>query len=161
MKHKPIPLRFLLHPVHFWSLGLGSGLAPKAPGTFGTLLAVLLYLPLQYLHLTTYIIVLLATFFIGIWLCQKTSDALSVHDHPAIVWDEFVGYWLTMLYAPQGWEWILLGFILFRLFDIWKPWPISKLDQTVKGGLGIMLDDVIAGIFGLVILQIIVYLLYS
>lgn len=161
MNQQAVPIRYLRHPVHCLSLGFGSGLAPKAPGTFGTLLAVLLYIPLQSLPLLSYVLLLIAGFLLGIYLCQKTADALNVHDHPAIVWDEFIGYWLTMLFAPSGWEWILLGFVLFRLFDIWKPWPIKRIDAGLKGGLGIMLDDVLAGVYGLIVLQIIAYLLYS
>ncbi len=160
MSSQPVPVKLLLNPVHFLSLGFGSGLAPKAPGTFGTVAAILPYLFLQNLALLPYIIVLVIGFLIGIYLCQATADALQVHDHPAIVWDEFIGFWLTMLMAPKGWEWILLGFVLFRIFDIWKPWPIKSIDKGVKGGLGIMLDDVLAGLYGLVILQIIAYLLY-
>ena len=161
MSLQTVPLKLLLHPVHFLSLGFGSGLAPKAPGTFGTLAAILPYLLLQNLGVSTYILVLVVGFLLGIYLCQSTADILQVHDHPAIVWDEFIGYWLTMVAAPKGWVWILLGFILFRIFDIWKPWPIKRIDNSVKGGLGIMLDDILAGLFSLLILQIFAYLLYS
>lgn len=149
------PRHIILHPVHFLSLGMGSGLSPHAPGTAGTLLAVLLYIPLSYLSLWAYITVIIAGFILGIYLCQKTSDALGVEDHPAIVWDEFIGYWFTMLLAPAGWIWILFGFILFRLFDIWKPWPIRVVDHKLKGGFGIMLDDLLAGAYALIIMQII------
>lgn len=148
------PRNIIFHPVHFLSLGLGSGLSPFAPGTMGTIIAVLLYIPLSLLAQTEYIVVLVIAGAIGIYLCQQTSDALGVEDHPGIVWDEFVGYWITMLFAPPGWEWILVGFVLFRLFDIWKPWPIRVIDHKVKGGLGIMLDDVLAGVYALVILQL-------
>ena len=98
-------------------------------------------------------------FVAGIWLCGRSADRLGVHDHPAIVWDEIVGYLITMLLAPTGWVWILLGFILFRIFDIWKPWPIRWLDKQVRGGAGIMLDDVLAAVFAMIFLQIIAYLL--
>lgn len=151
------PKDIIFHPIHFLSLGFGSGLSPVAPGTMGTLVAVLLYLPLATLSLWTYIAVLLAATFTGILLCDKTSTTLGGHDHPAIVWDEFVGFWITMLFAPAGWIWIIIGFILFRLFDIWKPWPVSLADQKVKGGLGIMLDDVFAGVYALLFLQLIYY----
>ncbi|WP_257284256.1 phosphatidylglycerophosphatase A, partial [Endozoicomonas sp. SESOKO1] len=76
-----------------------------------------------------------------------------IHCHPAIVWDEFCGFWITMIAAPAGWQWILLGFVLFRLFDIWKPWPISWLDKKVHGGIGIMIDDLVAGVFAFISLQ--------
>lgn len=141
------------NPVHFLAFGLGSGAAPKAPGTFGTLAAVPLYLLLEPLSATIYALVLLVTFLIGIYLCGKTSADMGVHDHGGIVWDEFVGYWITMFLAPAGWLWIVLGFILFRFFDIVKPWPIGWADKHVSGGLGIMLDDVLAGVMAFVCLQ--------
>jgi phosphatidylglycerophosphatase A len=142
------------NPVHFLAFGLGSGLAPKAPGTMGTLAAIPLYLLLVQLPLGLYVSVLLMTAITGVYLCGKTAADLQVHDHPGIVWDEFVGYWLTMLMAPAGWLWIVVGFVLFRLFDILKPWPISWLDKHVSGGLGIMLDDLLAGVFALICLQL-------
>lgn len=148
----------LTNPIHCLAFGFGSGLAPKAPGTFGTLMAVPLYLLLVQLPLWAYVLVLVVSFFIGVYLCGKTADDLGVHDHPGIVWDEFVGFWLTMLAAPTGWLWLVIGFILFRLFDIWKPWPIRVLDEKMETGLGIMLDDVLAGVYALVILQGLVYL---
>lgn len=151
------PRDIIFHPIHFLSLGFGSGLVPFAPGTAGTLFAVLLYIPLAMLPLWAYAAVLVVGSFIGIYLCEKTSNKLGGHDHPAIVWDEFLGYWLTMLFAPAGWIWIVTGFILFRLFDIWKPWPISVIDHKVRGGFGIMLDDLVAGVYALVILQLIYY----
>ena len=151
------PRKIIFHPVHFFSLGLGSGLSPFAPGTAGTLLAVLFYIPLSTLPLSAYIVVLVAGSLIGIYFCQQTSNRLGVADHPAIVWDEFLGYWLTMLLSPAGWPWIATGFILFRLFDIWKPWPIGVIDHKVKGGLGIMLDDLLAGAYALIIMQILKY----
>ncbi|MFK5915680.1 MAG: phosphatidylglycerophosphatase A [Woeseiaceae bacterium] len=155
------PRDILFHPIHFLSLGLGSGLFPKAPGTAGTVIAVLLYIPLSMLDLWSYVAVLVVGSLVGIYLCDKTSNALGGHDDPAIVWDEFLGYWLTMLMAPSGWEWILFGFALFRLFDIWKPWPINILDQKVRGGLGIMVDDLAAGAYALVVLQLTHYAIYS
>jgi phosphatidylglycerophosphatase A len=91
---------------------------------------------------------------VGVWVCDTASRDLGVHDHPGIVWDEIAGFLLTMLAAPPGWQWILVGFALFRLFDIWKPWPIGWLDRRVAGGLGIMLDDLVAGVFAAAILQL-------
>jgi phosphatidylglycerophosphatase A len=114
---------------------------------------------LQLLTLPYYIAVVVIISLAGIWLCGQTARALDVHDHPGIVWDEIAGYLLTMVAAPAGWGWIALGFVLFRIFDIWKPWPIGFLDKTLKGGLGVMADDLLAGIFSLTIMQIIAYTL--
>ncbi len=142
------------NPVHFLAFGLGSGAAPVAPGTFGTLAAVLIYLALPSMGWMWYLLMLLLTFVAGIWLCGKTADDIGVHDHGGIVWDEFVGLWLTMFLAPPGWVWLVLGFVLFRVFDVLKPWPIRWLDRRVAGGFGIMIDDILAGIFALLCLQI-------
>jgi len=125
----------------------------------GTLVGVLFYLPLQLLALPYYVAVVVFVSLIGIWLCGQTARALGVHDHPGIVWDEIAGYLLAMVAAPAGWGWIALGIVLFRIFDIWKPWPIGLLDKQLKGGLGVMADDLLAGIFSLTIMQIIAYTL--
>ena len=146
------------NPVHFLAFGFGSGLAPFAPGTFGTLAAVPLYLLMQPLSLPLYLAVVVVAFVAGIWICGAAGTDLGVHDHGGIVWDEFVGLWVTMIAAPVGWQWIVIGFLLFRLFDIWKPWPIGWADQQLSGGLGVMLDDVIAGVYAFIVLQIIVQL---
>ncbi|HEB87806.1 MAG TPA: phosphatidylglycerophosphatase A [Gammaproteobacteria bacterium] len=143
----------LRNPVHFLSLGFGSGLFPVAPGTAGTLAAIPVYLLLARLDLSTYLAVTLLMFAIGIYLCDITSRELGGEDHPAIVWDEIVGYLVTMIAVPPKIEWLIAGFLLFRLFDIFKPWPIRVLDHSVKGGLGIMLDDVLAGVFAALILH--------
>ncbi|MEE8058474.1 MAG: phosphatidylglycerophosphatase A [Pseudomonadales bacterium] len=147
-------VKILTNPVHCLAFGFGSGLVPKAPGTFGTLLAVPLYLLLAKLSLPLYAAVVVAAVVIGIYLCGKTATDLGMHDHPGIVWDEFVGFWITMFSAPAGWLWIVMGFLLFRLFDIWKPWPIKALDKNMATGLGIMIDDVLAGIYAWVIIQL-------
>jgi phosphatidylglycerophosphatase A len=141
------------NPIHLLAFGFGSGTAPKAPGTFGTLAAVVLYWPLSYLSLESYLVMLLVTALLGIYLCGKTAQDLGVHDHGGIVWDEFVGFWITMIAAPVGWIWVLVGFVLFRFFDIVKPWPISWIDQKVGGGFGIMLDDIIAGLMAAAVMQ--------
>jgi phosphatidylglycerophosphatase A len=143
------------HPANFFALGFGSGLAPMAPGTFGTLAAVPLYwFLLQGLPLPWLLAVIAVSFVVGIWLCDATAKDLGVHDHPGIVWDEFVGLWISCIALPAGWPWLVAAFVLFRFFDILKPWPISWLDTRVPGGLGIMVDDVLAGIFALVLLQL-------
>ncbi len=149
-----IPPRLLRNPLHFLSLGFGSGLSPFAPGTFGTVAAVPLYLLLAQLPLAYYLLAVLAAFAIGVYLCGYTSAALGEHDHSGIVWDEFVGFWITMIAVPATWQWILAGFVLFRLFDIFKPWPVKVADAKMKGGFGIMFDDVLAGLYALVGLQI-------
>ena len=148
-----IPVSLLKNPVHLLSVGFGSGLAPKAPGTFGTIAALPFWYVLQFLPPAYYVVVLILAFILGVYLCGATADALGVHDHGGIVWDEFVGYWITMFMAPAGWFWVLLGFGLFRLLDIVKPWPISWVDKELKGGLGIMLDDVLAGIMAALCIQ--------
>jgi len=149
----------LKNPIHALSLGFGTGLAPKAPGTFGTLVGVALYWLLcsLQLSLTVYIAITVLCFVLGVWLCGYTAKALGVHDHPAIVWDEVVGYLITMTFAPSGWLWMLIGFALFRLFDIWKPWPIRVIDRSVHGGFGIMFDDVLAGVYAAIILALMTY----
>ncbi|WP_372863972.1 phosphatidylglycerophosphatase A [Spongiibacter sp.] len=156
---KTIPPALLRNPIHLLSLGFGSGLAPKAPGTFGTLAALPLWFALQYLPASSYIAVVVAAFALGVYLCGETARALGVHDHGGIVWDEFVGLWIALFLLPPGWPWLLLGFALFRLFDIWKPWPIRVLDARVHGGLGIMIDDVLAGIYAFFVLQLLFVLL--
>ena len=154
---KKISLSILKKPVHFLAFGFGSGLSPVAPGTFGTLAAVPIYLLLvisvnSWVYFFTVVIFAL----LGFWLCGKSAQDLGVHDHPGIVWDEIVGFLITMYLAPINWLWIILGFILFRLFDIFKPWPINWLDREIKGGVGIMLDDILAGIFAWISLQLII-----
>lgn len=149
----------LRNPVHLLAFGLGSGCAPKAPGTFGTLAAIpFWWLLLQDVPLIPYICVLIAGFAFGVYLCEQTSKDLGVHDHGGIVWDEWIGLWITYLALPNGIEWIIIGFALFRFFDIIKPWPIKWLDEKVHGGFGIMIDDVLAGIFALACVQILAYL---
>ena len=143
----------LKRPICFLGLGFGSGLAPKAPGTFGTLVAIPLYWLMKDLSLGLYLAITIIAFIAGIWICQQSADWLGKDDPSAVVWDEIVGYMVTMIAAPTGWQWMLAGFLLFRFFDILKPWPISWADQKLHGGLGIMVDDVIAGLFSLIILQ--------
>ena len=141
------------NPVHLLAFGLGAGMMPVAPGTFGTLIAVPIYFYLQMLAAGWYFLVVSALFVAGIWLCEQTARDLRVHDHAGIVWDEIVGYLVTMFMAPAGWAWMVVGFLLFRLFDIWKPFPIRWLDTHVHGGLGIMVDDVAAGVAAALSLQ--------
>lgn len=118
------------------------------------MVAVPIYLAMNYLALWQYLVLVLVFFVTGVWICEVAAKQLGVHDDPSIVWDEIVGYLITMIASPPGWFWIIAGFVLFRLFDILKPWPIRFIDKKVKGGMGIMLDDVLAAVFALVILQI-------
>ena len=154
-----IPPELLRNPLHLVSLGFGSGLAPFAPGTFGTLAAIPFYLLFAQLTWPYYLGIVVLGFVAGVYLCSYTSTALGVHDHSGIVWDEFVGFWITMIAVPVTWQWILVGFVLFRLFDVVKPWPVKIADKRMKGGFGIMFDDVLAGLYALGCMQIALYLL--
>ena len=144
----------LRSPAQLLAFGFGSGLAPKAPGTFGTLAAVPLYWLIAQLAPGLYALALVVAFVLGVWICGMASRQLQVHDHPGIVWDEFVGYWITMFALPIDWIWALAGFVAFRFFDIIKPWPIGWLDKRVGGGLGIMIDDVVAGVMACALLHL-------
>ncbi len=149
-----IPVSLLKNPVHLLSVGFGSGLAAKAPGTFGTIAALPFWYALQFLPPVYYVVALILAFVLGVYLCGATAEALGVHDHGGIVWDEFVGLWIALFMVPMNIWWIALGFALFRLFDIWKPWPIRVLDAKVHGGFGIMIDDVLAGVYAYLTLQL-------
>lgn len=138
----------------FLALGFGSGLSPKAPGTFGTLAAVPLVVLLLWAGNIYLLAFVIAGSVLGVYLCGQTARDIGEHDHGAIVWDEIIGYGITMLWAPLHWQTLLLGFVLFRLFDIVKPWPISWFDKNVHDGAGIMLDDIVAGIAALLSLQL-------
>ena len=146
-------------PWHWLAFGFGSGLAPKAPGTFGSLFALAPYVLLVHLSLSIYAAVIVLSLGFGIWVCGKTAQELGVHDHGGIVWDEFVGLWIALFMVPVDWFWIALGFGLFRLLDIVKPWPIKWADKQVEGGLGIMLDDVLAGIMTALCIQALLILI--
>jgi phosphatidylglycerophosphatase A len=126
---------------------------PYAPGTAGTLVAIPIFIALQDLPVPVYAGIMGAMLLAGMWICARASIALGVHDHSGIVWDEVVGYLFAMLAAPSGWSWILTGALLFRAFDIIKPWPASLVDRRVGGGAGIMLDDIVAGLYSLLVIQ--------
>lgn len=137
----------LRSPVHLLAFGFGSGLSPHAPGTFGTLVAVPIVLFVMQFGFVAHLAFAVVAALAGLYICGESARRLGVHDHPGIVWDEITGYTVTMLAAPADWYWLLGGFALFRFFDIAKPWPIREADHSLRGGLGIMLDDIIAGIF--------------
>ncbi len=143
----------LRHPPALLATGFGLGLSPVAPGTVGTLLGIPLALAIAPLPVLAQALLLLALFALGVWVCADTSRRLGVHDHGGIVWDEVVGYLIAVAGLPPTALWLGLGFLFFRLFDIWKPWPIRILDRRLKGGLGIMLDDVLAGLYAWICLQ--------
>jgi len=145
----------LANPIQFLALGFGSGLAPKAPGTFGTLAAVPLFLLMSGLSPLIYGLLVFSICLAGIYICGKAASDVGVHDHGAIVWDEFAGFFITMFMVPVSWQSVLVGFILFRIFDIAKPWPISLADKKLTGGFGIMFDDILAGLFALIIMHLI------
>lgn len=139
-------------PLHFLAFGFGAGLAPAAPGTFGTAVGVVFWLGLSRLEPVTQVALVVLAILAGVWICGESAKRLGEHDHPGIVWDEIAGYLLAMLAAPPGWPWMLAGFCLFRLFDIWKPWPIRDLDHGLTGGIGIMLDDLVAGVYAALVI---------
>ena len=139
----------LANPAHFLALGFGSGLARKAPGTFGTLAALPLFIALMLMPQSAQYIILAVLFLAGIPICTKAGNALGVSDHGSIVWDEIVAFMLVLEFAPVSWQGWLVAFALFRLFDIWKPFPIRQCDARLKGGFGVMFDDLLAAIYAI------------
>ena len=137
----------LKDPVHWLAFGFGAGLGPVAPGTWGSALAVGLYWLVAPIPVTALAVALVIMFLAGIWICGVSAARLGVHDHSGIVWDEIVGMLAVLAFLPPEPLWLLAAFLAFRLFDIWKPWPIRDLDHSVRGGLGIMLDDVLAAAY--------------
>ena len=164
--HKP-PINFKNMTVYerfitFCGVGFGSGLLPKAPGTFGSAFALLFIPAWVLLEFNASVIVITIMSLIGIYICDKTANVMGVHDDGRIVWDEFAGQSITFLpliyCAQMNWIWAIVGFALFRLFDVWKPWPIRVIDRRVGGGFGIMLDDIIAGIWAALCIVIYLYI---
>jgi len=156
MKYDAAQRRAVLgHPAGWIASGFGSGFSPFASGTAGSAVAVLLWLPLRDCPWPLYLAGLLATFALGVWASHVVVRRLGLEDPGVIVWDEFVGQWITLLpllVLPLHWGWIAAAFFLFRLFDVWKPWPVSWADRSVAGGLGVMLDDVLAGVYAALVL---------
>lgn len=151
---RQLSLKVWQNPLYFITFGFGSGLLPIAPGTWGTLAAIPLYLIVAPLPPALYLSSVLALFLLGVYTSDRVAADLGVHDYKGIVIDEMVGYLLTMWTIPYGWGWIAAGFFLFRLFDVWKPLGINLIDKHMKGGLGIMLDDVAAGFLACAILKV-------
>ena len=137
----------LRNPWHLLATGFGSGLSPIMPGTAGSLAAIPFWYLLSSLSLPAYIFIVVVACLMGFYLCHVTARDMGVHDHGSIVWDEFVGMWITLLAIPvHDWRWVALGFVVFRFFDILKPWPICWFDKNIQGGAGIMVDDIVAGL---------------
>ncbi len=143
---------------YFLAFGFGAGLMPYAPGTFGTLVAIPIYLLLQFCTWQYYLAFVFVAFWVGVQLCHEITIELNQPDYPGIVWDECVGYWITMFLVPFDLKWIILGFLLFRFFDILKPPPIRQLDERLQNGFGVMIDDVIAGVMAWCSLQLIIWM---
>lgn len=154
-----IPDTVWTNPWHFIAFGFGSGVIPFAPGTFGTLITIPIYLVLSSFSVFFYLVFTICFTIFGIWLSEKVSRDIKVHDHQGMNIDEIVGFLVTMIAAPHGWRWILLGVILFRIFDIWKPFPIRLIDEKMPGGAGVIMDDVLAGIYSFIIIQLIAWVL--
>lgn len=143
------------HPAHFVACGFGVGLFPRAPGTAGTLLALPLFWLLKDVSSTgLYLVIIAALFALGAWAGNKTNQALGVADHSAIVWDEVVAFLLVLYFTPATWAWYLVAFLLFRLFDIWKPFPIRYFDRRLKNGWGVMFDDLLAGVYTVIVIKV-------
>lgn len=147
------------HPAHFFALGFGSGLARKAPGTFGTVMGLPLFWLIHTYSFMTQMALITMLFLVGIYFCEQTGKALGVQDHGSIVWDEIVAIMLVLTFTIHQWQWWLAAFLLFRLFDIWKPYPIRQCDMRVKGGLGVMLDDLLAAIYAILGLKVLEWMI--
>ena len=145
--------------LHWIAFGAGAGLAPWAPGTAGTVVAIPIYLAIGAQPLAVYVLAVAFVVVAGVWACGRTARDLGVHDHPGIVLDEIAGFLVTMTALPFEWPWVVAGFVAFRLFDIAKPWPISLADRRIGGGLGIMLDDVIAGVLACAMLHAVLHMI--
>jgi phosphatidylglycerophosphatase A len=160
-KHQKMPnLHFLFqHPRHLIALGFGSGLVPKAPGTFGTIVGLAMFGLIAGHPLWLQLIIVALLFVVGISICGKTAQALGTPDHGSIVWDEIVAMMLVLAFTPPFILWWVIAFILFRLFDIWKPFPIKQCDNKLKGGFGVMFDDFLAAIYTILLIQFSIWLL--
>ncbi len=153
---KPTMNMLLRDPIMLLAFGFGSGLSPKAPGTAGSFLALLFMPVLALLPVWGYLLMLALAIGAGILICDYADSRLDGHDHSGIVWDEFAGLWLTLACVPASWTWWLFGFVIFRCFDILKPWPISVIDRKISGGVGVMLDDLLAGLGAWIVVMIVI-----
>ena len=143
------------HPAHLIAFGFGAGLAPRAPGTVGTLLGLPLFWAIIAIapDRPRQILLLIAAFLVGVWACARAGRALGVPDHGGIVWDEIVAFALVLVFTPPAWGWVAIAFALFRLFDILKPWPIRLADRRLKNGFGVMFDDLLAALYAIAALK--------
>lgn len=158
---RPTPAFVFSHPAHFVALGFGSGLAPVAPGTAGTLLAFPLYIALDLVLPPLYLFGVIVVFFgLGVWACGRTGRALGIPDHSGMNWDEVVAMLLILMFVPARWEWWVFAFGAFRFFDVVKPPPIRHIDRTMKGGLGVMFDDIVAAFYTLLLLAAVMRVLF-
>ena len=154
MSDRDLRRQVMRSPVHWFAFGLGVGLLPGAPGTWGSLLGVALYWLLPPVPVMATVAALLVLFVFGVWICGLSARRLGVHDHRGIVFDEILGVLIVASVVPRSWPWLLAAFAAFRLFDIWKPWPIRDVDHSVSGGLGIMLDDVLAAVYAALLMAL-------
>jgi phosphatidylglycerophosphatase A len=158
MRRNRPPLRLLKHPAGWIASGAGSGFAPFAPGTAGSALALLPWLWLRELPPLAYLGACIAFFAVSVWAANWVIREIGAEDPGVVVADEWVGQWLCLFLAPAGWVWMLIGFVLFRAFDVWKPWPVRWADRELHGGFGAMFDDVLAGVYAFLALQALVWL---
>ena len=147
----------LTHPAGWFASGFGAGLSPVAPGTVGSAVALVPYFWLRDLPIAGYFAVVALVFALGIAASSVVVARIRLEDPGVIVVDEFVGLWLALAFAPHDWRWVAVGFVLFRIFDVWKPWPVSWADRSVGGGLGVMLDDAHAGVMAGAVLAALAY----
>ena len=154
IKRNQVPASVWHNPIHCIAFGLGAGASPYAPGTVGTLLGIPLVWLLSEIPVIGYLLMTFLLYAAGVWICARTSSDIGVHDHSGIVIDEVTGYLVTMILVPVNIWTLITGFFVFRFFDIVKPWPVRWLDKRVKGGTGMMIDDVLAGIFSLIVMQL-------
>lgn len=155
---KPNFTFLIQHPAHFLALGFGTGLSPKAPGTVGTLIGLPMYYLIRGQSINLQLLTIVVAFMIGVYLCDKTGKALGVADHGGIVWDEIVAMMLVLTITPFSLLWWVVAFVLFRLFDIWKPFPIRQCDAKLKGGFGVMFDDLLAAVYAMLVLKALLWI---
>jgi phosphatidylglycerophosphatase A len=142
------------HPVHALAYGLGTGLSPVAPGTVGTLVGVALFWVMAPLPPAVYAAITVALALAGVFICGQTAHDLGLKDPGAIVYDEIVGFLVAMYLLPRDWRWVAAGFVVYRLFDIWKPWPMRVVEKSLGVGGGIVADDIVAGLYTLAVLHL-------